>query len=673
MYKNNHRIRIIFAFICLALFGIILYFIYFMVSKNDFYQSEYERLSNQYLYGWTAPRGRILDVNGNVLVDNEAVSVLAYSKSSSTTVTKEVELAKKINELIEVSGDDIDEEDMRSFYLLFHREELVAMAGEEVENQYKKREITLSEYNNILKSFISSEQLSNYNEDDKRVIQIYQWMNQSYSYDIKVIKRDLSTEELAALSEHMGELMGCFITYDWERVYFYGDTLKSIFGGVSSSTQGIPLDDIDYYSSDYSLNDRVGISGLEKQYDEVLKGEKAKYKINGNHSISLVSSAKRGNDIVLTIDIELQQAVDGILESEILRAKTEGNTEYYKGSYVVLSDPKTGGILAISGKNAVSNATGYSLIDASRNIFTSPMTPGSIVKGASMLVGYTAGAVQIGETIYDECIKIAGTPEKCSHAKLGRINDIEALAYSSNVYQFHIAMRVSGNQYYYGMPMHASLDDFETYRNVFRQFGLGVKTGVDFPVESVGNIGTGTSPGLLLDFAMGQYDTYTVMQMSQYITTIANDGVRIQPHFLKSVHESTDDGSLGPEISSVSRTELGTLPYDEAYLDRIQEGFQAVMSYGLGKGVMGTSPNPAGKTGTSETFLDTDGDGVIDTETISNAFVGYAPYDDPVMTIAVTSPDISHPSTTNSYFSYVNRRLSKQISSKFFELYGNPT
>ena len=145
MYKNNHRIRIIFVFICLALFGIILYFIYFMVSKNDFYQSEYERLSNQYLYGWTAPRGRILDVNGNVLVDNEAVSVLAYSKSSSTTITKEVELAKKINELIEVSGDDIDEEDMRSFYLLFHRDELVAMAGEEVENQYKKREITLSE------------------------------------------------------------------------------------------------------------------------------------------------------------------------------------------------------------------------------------------------------------------------------------------------------------------------------------------------------------------------------------------------------------------------------------------------------------------------------------------------------------------------------------------------
>ena len=70
--------------------------------------------------------------------------------------------------------------------------------------------------------------------------------------------------------------------------------------------------------------------------------------------------------------------------------------------------------------------------------------------------------------------------------------------------QFHIAMRVSGNQYYYGMPMHASLDDFEeTYRNVFRQFGLGVKTGVDFPVESVGNIGTGTSPGLLFRLCDG--------------------------------------------------------------------------------------------------------------------------------------------------------------------------
>ena len=158
--------------------------------------------------------------------------------------------------MIEVSGDDIDEEDMKSFYLLFHREELVAMAGEEVENQYKKREITLSEYNNILKSFISSEQLSNYNEDDKRVIQIYQWMNQSYSYDIKVIKRRSQYGRIGSIKRTYGRTYGCFITYDWERVYFYGDTLKSILGSVSSSTQGIPLDDIDYYSSDYSLNDR---------------------------------------------------------------------------------------------------------------------------------------------------------------------------------------------------------------------------------------------------------------------------------------------------------------------------------------------------------------------------------------------------------------------------------
>ncbi len=102
------------------------------------------------------------------------------------------------------------------------------------------------------------------------------------------------------------------------------------------------LDDIDYYSSDYSLNDRVGISGLEKQYDEVLKGEKAKYKINGNHSISLVSSAKRGDDIVLTIDIELQQAVDEILETEILRAKRKGILNITKEVMSPLSDPKTG-------------------------------------------------------------------------------------------------------------------------------------------------------------------------------------------------------------------------------------------------------------------------------------------------------------------------------------------
>ena len=90
------------------------------------------------------------------------------------------------------------------------------------------------------------------------------------------------------------------------------------------------------------------------------------------------------------------------------------------------------------------------------------------------------------------------------------------------------------------------------------------------------------------------------------------------------------------------------------------------MTIGLGKNVMGNSPNPAGKTGTSESFLDTDGDGRIDTATVSNAFVGYAPYEHPEMTITVTSPDVEDPSTNVSFHSYVNRRIAREISNYYF-------
>ena len=93
------------------------------------------------------------------------------------------------------------------------------------------------------------------------------------------------------------------------------------------------------------------------------------------------------------------------------------------------------------------------------------------------------------------------------------------------------------------------------------------------------------------------------------------------------------------------------------------------MDFGYGKNVMGKSPSPAGKTGTSESFIDTDGDGKIDTETTSQAFIGYAPSDNPKMTITVTSPDIEDPNTNVNHRTYMNRRIARSISNKYFELF----
>ena len=79
---------------------------------------------------------------------------------------------------------------------------------------------------------------------------------------------------------------------------------------------------------------------------------------------------------------------------------------------------------------------------------------------------------------------------------------------------------------------------------------------------------------------------------------------------------------------------------------------------------------PAGKTGTSQSFIDTTGDGKIDTETITSSFIGYAPYEDPKMTIVVTSPDSSHPNSNTNYASLVTMRITKRVSNLYSSIYG---
>ena len=84
---------------------------------------------------------------------------------------------------------------------------------------------------------------------------------------------------------------------------------------------------------------------------------------------------------------------------------------------------------------------------------------------------------------------------------------------------------------------------------------------------------------------------------------------------------------------------------------------------------MSNGPKPAGKTGTSESFYDADLDGKVDTETYSKSFIGYAPYDDPVMSIVAISPHVSYKNVATTYTSNVNKRIVSRICNIFFENY----
>lgn len=663
--------RIVSILFVVALLFIILFVKLYvvMIVDSSKYKKKLDKLSYNTVEGSSAPRGRIYDRNHNILVDNIAVKTIYYTKSKKVSSSEEVKLAYKVSPHLNLDLSKLTSRAKREFYVEIHPKIAKSKIKDSEWEKLKQKKLDATDIKNLKIERITDDEINSMNDSDNKAAYLYYLMNKGYAYDEKTIRTgDVTDEEYAYISENNEELTGFNTRLDWERVYPYGDTFKTILGKVSSASQGLPVEEKEYYlKQGYSLNDRVGISYIEKQYETYLRGTKAVYEVINSNELKLVSEGKRGNDIVLTIDINLQKQLEEILTDEVTKAKSEANTQYYDHSSAIVQDPQTGEVLAMASKQIV-NGT---IVDNTSSILTSPVTPGSVVKGASMLVGYNTGAVKIGEYKVDECIKIKGTNEKCSSHTLGRIDDITALAKSSNVYQFKTAMRVAGYEYKRGMGLPLVQSAFDSYRNMYHSFGLGVKTGIDLPVESLGyGASRDTQAGNLLDFVIGQYETYTPIQLSQYISTIANSGSRIEPHLLKEVHESTNDEKLGKTIHGVKPKVLNKIDTKEEYMQRVREGFYAVVnrSDGYGRGYMNTAYSPAGKTGTSQSFIDTDNDGVIDKETITSNFIGYAPSDNPRMSITVVSPNSSRPDTFTDHASLVTLRITKRATDAYFGL-----
>ena len=664
---------LVFFVVLLIMFGVLgikLYTVMIIDSKD--YKKSLKELSYTKVEGTSAPRGRIYDRNHKIIVDNKAIKSITYKKDKDISTSRMIELAYTVSPHLELSYSSLTDRSKREFYLAKYPEVCAKKITKKEKEKVKTGELSTTDLEELKIERITDSELATFTDADLKAAYLYYLMNKGYTYDEKIIKEEATDAEYAYIAEHNSELDGFNTVLDWERVYPYGDTFRSVLGTVSTTTQGLPAEEKDeYLSKGYALNDRVGLSYIEKQYEEYLRGEKAEYQVVNSHELKLTKEGKRGNDIVLSIDIELQQEVERILTEQILKTKSEPNTEYYDHSSVVIQDPDTGEILAMASKRLV----GDKVVDNTTSIFMLPITPGSVVKGASMLVAYNTGAVKIGEYMVDECVKVAGAPEKCSSVNnLGTINDITALAKSSNVYQFKAAIRVNGQEYSRGMKLNFNQKTFDTYRDMYHSFGLGVETGIDLPSEGIGyGAKQDTNSGNLLDFVMGQYESYTPLQLSQYVTTIANGGSRLVPHLLKEVHKSTEDSSLGETILTVEKKVLNTIDTKSEYMARVKEGFYAVMhsAGGYGRGYIDDKWDAAGKTGTSQSFVDTDGNGIIDTETITSSFVGYAPANDPVMTIMVTSPNSSHPNSNTDYASLVTLHITKDVTNKFFELYYN--
>ena len=665
--EKRFNIILIMVIIFFVIIGCRLF--YLQVLNNEIYDDKLLSMSEKTIEGSSAPRGRIYDRNYNLLVDNEGIKTIYYKKPNNVTTEGEINLAYVIAENLDIDYSKVNDIRLKNFYYRAHYDECRDKITDEEWKLYSERKLDDNDILDLIYSRID-EEIGAYSEIDKEAAYIYYLMNKGYSYAEKVIKnKDVTEEEYAYISENIDNLNGFNTKLDWERVYLYGDVFKTILGSVSSNTQGIPAELADnYLKKGYSLDDRVGISYLEYQYEDYLKGTKTTYKLLDDNSYELVNAGKRGNDIVLTIDINLQKYLEELLSYEVMNAKGEVGTVYYDHSFVVISDPNTGEILAMSGKQVQEKEGEKYVVDYTPGVVTLPVTPGSVVKGASMMVGYKYGVIDTGSVIYDECIKIKDTPLKCSWRTMGHIDDVYALQYSSNVYQYKIAIGVGGGNYQYNNALVLDEEAFKKYRDMYAEFGLGIKTGIDLPVESLGYSGSSKLPGHLLDFSIGQYDTYTPIQLSQYINTIANGGKRLKPFLLKEVYMASANGDKFGELVYKSDIDVqGTLSVDSKYIDRVRYGFNKVVTSGLGYGYMGYYTDSSGKTGTSESFIDTDGNGVVDTETITSSFVGYSPSDNPKMSIVVVSPDISVPGSSQSM---VTKRITASMVNKYYELYG---
>ncbi|KAB7670042.1 peptidoglycan D,D-transpeptidase FtsI family protein [Bacillus sp. B1-b2] len=675
------RLNIIFFFVFLLFSALILRLGFVQIVYGEDYKRELEK-TEDVTVNTSVPRGKMYDTTGKVIVDNVAEKAITYTNTGESQEVM-IETAEKLSDFIEKDTKKVTERDKKDYWILKNEKEAAKKVSDKEKEELAEKYPDKDEYNDKVYKLqlekITESDLNTLTDHDLEVLAIYREFISGYKFTPQMVKnKDVTDEEFAIVSENLESLPGVDTTTDWERSYAFEDTLKSVLGNVSSSEKGLPAERLDYYTSrGYSLNDRVGTSYLELEYEDVLKGQKEKVRNKTDKSgeivdTEVITEGKRGNDLVLSIDMELQREVEKIIEEELKVAKTSAGTKLLDRAYVVLMNPNTGDVLSMAGKKLVTNEeTGKVEVqdDALGNI-TTTYNVGSVVKGATVLTGYKTGAITPGTVWNDTEVKIGQTVKK-SWTTMGPINDLTALQRSSNVYMFRTVMQMAQANYVYGQPLSVQLKDFTLLRNEFAQYGLGIRTGIDLPNEQVGFKGQDTLPGFLLDLSIGQYDTYSNMQLAQYVSTIANGGNRMEPHIVKEIREPVaDDSELGPTIETIKPKVLNKLDLKEEWIERVQQGFEMVAQTPKGtaySNLGGKDYSPAAKTGTAEAFYDGPDRADYGKEppaVMNLSLISYAPSENPEVAMAVMVPWAYQGSVDNG----ANKKIGERVLDTYFNL-----
>ena len=648
---NSHsipiRLNLLFAIVILLFLTIIGRLLYMQVLHKDFYENKLASASQTRVTMGSA-RGEIYDAAGKPLVQNTVKQVVSFTRSNKMTAADLKDISKKLLTYVTVTSPELTDRQMADYYLADAETYKKTVEALPKDKRYDSDGNQLSEselYNNAANSIAANQM--DYSEDEKKAIYLFSQLNSVGNFATGNIQTDpLSDTQVAVIASASKELPGISISTSWDRKVLE-TSLSSIVGTVSSEKSGLPAEEVDaYLKKGYSLNDRVGTSYLEKQYEEVLQGKRTVKEIHLDkhgdmESVENIEEGSKGKNIKLTIDLAFQDSVDSLLKSYFNSELANGGAKYSEGVYAVALNPKTGAVLAMSGMKH--NLETGDLTPDSLGTVTNVFVPGSVVKAATISSGWENGVLSGNQTLTDQPIVFQGsapinswyTPYYGSFP----VTAVEALEYSSNAYMVQTALGMMGQTYQPNMTVKTNQLEsaMGKLRATFSEYGLGASTGIDLPEESTGFIPQKFDLANYLTNAFGQFDNYTPMQLAQYVATIANNGVRLAPHIVEGIYDNNDKGGLGELIQAIDTKEINKVNISESDMAILHQGFYQV-SHGTsplttGRAFSdGATVSISGKTGTAESYV------AGGQEANNTNAVAYAPTENPQIAVAVVFP-----------------------------------
>lgn len=467
------------------------------------------------------------------------------------------------------------------------------------------------------------------------------------------VASNITAKHLTAIEE--AGLKGVEISKNASRVYYYPGYASHILG----RTGKIQSEELEYYTEKgYSMDAIVGVDGVEKAFEEYLRGVDGTLVIVEDENGNIIDEYYKkepvaGNDVYLTLDISLQIAAEDALKYNVLYIKdkatakiNEKTLEYtdadgnllpnadipqYIGEDVssgaaTLVNPKNGEIYALASYptfdltyfsrdyNTLANAENQPLFNRA---LQGTYEPGSTFKISMAAAALEYGIINKNTTIFDsgvykyyrdfqpECWIY--TSYKYGH---GNVNVISAIQHSCNYFFYDVGRQLT----------------IERMNEYCKTLGLGEATGIELP-ESKGilagpeyraSVNKLWVPGDTVQAAIGQSDnTFTPLQISMYLSSIINGGSRYKAHLLHSVRKFGTNEIIFAE----SPTVLNTVQLSAENLQTLKTGMKNVMENGTAAPVFSKYPvELGGKTGTAQVGTSKSNNGI---------FMAFAPYDDP--------------------------------------------